>query len=87
MAANAAFAAVAGIGISSILDDAKELQIGTDPATPNVLSSTPVPAEVSRHAGDWPVVQGDLQATRVANNSSARSRVGLAATPMPSSTV
>jgi len=50
-------------------DSAKQPQTGTDPATPNVLSSTPVPEEVTKYANDWPVVQGDLQATRAARNS------------------
>jgi outer membrane protein assembly factor BamB len=44
-------------------------QTGTDPATPNVLSSTPVPPEVSQFAGDWPVAQGNLAGTRAAENS------------------
>lgn len=44
-------------------------QSGTSPATPNVLSSTPVPAEVTANIDDWPVAQGDLQATRAAKNS------------------
>lgn len=47
----------------------KEPQTGTGPATPNVLSSTPVPAEVSQFAGDWPVAQGNLQSTRAASKS------------------
>ncbi|MGC4192010.1 MAG: PQQ-binding-like beta-propeller repeat protein [Thermomicrobiales bacterium] len=44
-------------------------QSGTSPATPNVLSSTPVPEEVTANANDWPVAQGNLQATRAAVNS------------------
>jgi outer membrane protein assembly factor BamB len=64
-----AAATVGAIGIATTIDAAKEPQTGTDPATPNVLSSTPVPAEVAQHAGDWPVVQGNLQATRAAVNS------------------
>src|SRR4051812_2624571 len=38
-------------------------QTGTSPATPNVLSGTPVPPEVTQYAGDWPVAQGNLKAT------------------------
>jgi glucose dehydrogenase len=45
-------------------------QTGTTKATPNVLSGTPVPAEVTKYAGDWPVAQGNLAATRAAKDSS-----------------
>lgn len=64
--------AVAGtIGIAAVISqsEAKDPQTGTGPATPNVLSSTPVPNEVTQYADQWPVVQGDLQATRAAKNS------------------
>lgn len=44
-------------------------QSGTSPATPNVLSSTPVPDEVTANASAWPVAQGNLQATRAAKDS------------------
>ena len=47
----------------------KQPQTGTSPATPNVLSSTPVPEEVSSNAKAWPVVQGNLQGTRAATDS------------------
>lgn len=47
----------------------KQPQTGTDPATPNVLSGTPVPEEVTTYADEWPVAQGDLQSTRAAKNS------------------
>lgn len=44
-------------------------QSGTSPATPNVLSSTPVPPVVTANANDWPVAQGNLASTRAAENS------------------
>lgn len=44
-------------------------QTGTGPATPNVLDSTPVPPEVTKYAGDWPVAQGNLASTRSAEKS------------------
>ena len=59
-------------GVATILVNHPVLtqeQTGTSPATPNVLDSTPVPPEVSRYAGDWPVAQGDLQSTRAASKS------------------
>ncbi|MGI8485507.1 MAG: PQQ-binding-like beta-propeller repeat protein [Thermomicrobiales bacterium] len=63
----------AGLASSAVLGQDKapvvEPQTGTGPATPNVLSSTPVPAEVSQYANDWPVAQGNLQATRAASKS------------------
>ena len=48
---------------------AAQEQTGTSPATPNVLSGTPVPPEVSKYAGDWPVAQGNLAGTRAAANA------------------
>ncbi|HVL23445.1 MAG TPA: PQQ-binding-like beta-propeller repeat protein, partial [Thermomicrobiales bacterium] len=48
---------------------AAQEQTGTSPATPNVLSGTPVPPEVSQYAGDWPVAQGNLAGTRAAANA------------------
>lgn len=67
----AASIGAAGIASAIMLNrgDAKEPQTGTGPATPNVLSSTPVPIEVSQYAAGWPVAQGNLQATRAATNS------------------
>ena len=66
-------ASIGATGIASAVmlnrSAAKEPQTGTGPATPNVLSSTPVPIEVSQFADDWPVAQGNLQATRAAANS------------------
>ncbi len=44
-------------------------QTGTSKATPNVLSGSPVPEEVTKYAGDWPVAQGNLAATRAAQDS------------------
>jgi glucose dehydrogenase len=64
-------AVVGAVGIAAIATqgDAKEPQTGTGPATPNVLNGTPVPPEVTEHANDWPVAQGNLQSTRAAANS------------------
>ena len=64
-------AAAGAIGLAAVISqtEAKDPQTGTGPATPNALSSTPVPNEVSQYADQWPVVQGDLQATRAAKNS------------------
>lgn len=45
-------------------------QTGTGPATPNVLSSTPVPPEVQNASGNWPMAQANLSATRAAVGSS-----------------
>jgi alcohol dehydrogenase (cytochrome c) len=68
-----AAAAIGAVGIASSVvlgqNTDKKPQTGTDPATPNVLSSTPVPAEVTEFAGDWPVVQGNLKGTRAAADS------------------
>lgn len=61
-----------GAGIAALSNQdtpKKEPQTGTGPATPNPLSATPVPDEVSQYATDWPVVQGNLQSTRAANGS------------------
>ena len=65
-------ASLGAAGLAAMLariPGAAQEQTGTGPATPNVLSSTPVPPEVSEYAGDWPVAQGNLQATRAAANS------------------
>lgn len=74
LVAGAASLGAAGLVSSVVLGQdkapVKQPQTGTGPATPNVLSSTPVPAEVSRFAGDWPVAQGNLQSTRAAATSS-----------------
>ena len=51
----------------------KEEQSGTGPATPNALSASPVPDEITQYASDWPVAYGNLQATRAALNSSINS--------------
>ena len=69
--ASTATIGAAGVASAVVLNrgDAKEPQTGTGPATPNVLSSTPVPIEVSQYAADWPVAQGNLQSTRAATNS------------------
>jgi outer membrane protein assembly factor BamB len=60
----AGVAALAGLQLG-----AAQPQTGTSPATPNALSSTPVPPEVSQYAGDWPVAQGNLASTRAASGS------------------
>jgi outer membrane protein assembly factor BamB len=68
-------AVAASLGAAVALSDSlaqgpdKEPQTGTGPATPNPLSGTPVPVEVTTYANDWPVAQGDLQSTRAAKNS------------------
>ena len=50
-------------------DVAKEPQTGTGPATPNPISGSPVPQEVTQNATGWPVAQGNLQSTRAAFKS------------------
>jgi glucose dehydrogenase len=70
-------AAVGAVGLASVVvrsqtDAAKPVkqpQAGAGPATPNALSGTPVPNEVTQYATDWPVAQGNLQSTRAANGS------------------
>ncbi len=62
-------ASVAGLAVRNQTNAAREPQTGTSPATPNPLSATPIPGEVTQYAKDWPVAQGDLQSTRAANGS------------------
>lgn len=65
-------ASLGAAGLAAIVAHSPGLaqeQTGTGPATPNVLSSTPVPPEVTEYSGDWPVAQGNLAATRAAENS------------------
>lgn len=65
-----AVGAVSTLGAAAVFaQPVKEPQTGTGPATPNPLSSTPVPPEVLEFSEQWPVAQGDLQATRNAKNS------------------
>lgn len=62
-------AGLASAAVRNQANAAKEPQTGTSPATPNPLSATPVPAEVTQYATDWPVAQGNLQSTRAAKGS------------------
>lgn len=66
----AAIGAVAIQNSSAQDEPIKEEQSGTGPATPNALSASPVPDEITQYASDWPVTYGNLQATRAALNSS-----------------
>jgi glucose dehydrogenase len=60
---------IAGMSAQHPTNAAKEPQTGTGPATPNPLGTAPIPPEVTQYANDWPVAQGNLQATRAAANS------------------
>jgi glucose dehydrogenase len=67
----AAGASLGAVAVAAALSGRQGIaqQTGTTKATPNVLSSTPIPAEVTKYAGDWPVAQGNLAATREAQDS------------------
>lgn len=69
IAAGVSLGAAGAAGVFAHNPGQAQEQTGTGPATPNVLSGTPVPPEVTKYAGGWPVAQGNLAATRAAANS------------------